>query len=146
MVNLSIQRVSPGRLEAAYRKELDRLIEARAIEKIWSKQPDLWSSDAEHARVISNRLGWIGVLDAMRRETSDLAAFAREIREAGLRDIVLLGMGGSSLAPEVFSLTFPAPADGRRFFSTCAGRCSSWPASPARRWRPSRSTSASFIT
>lgn len=115
-MNLSIQRVSPGRLEAAYRKELDRLIEARAIEKIWSKQPDLWSSDAEHARVISNRLGWIGVLDAMRRETSDLAAFAREIREAGLRDIVLLGMGGSSLAPEVFSLTFPAPADGRRFF------------------------------
>lgn len=115
-MSFSNQRVSPGRLESSYRRELDHLIEAKALHQIWSKQPSLWTSDPEHARVISNRLGWIGVLDAMRASAGELAAFAGETREAGLRDLVLLGMGGSSLAPEVFSLMFPAPADGRRFF------------------------------
>ncbi len=113
---LPTQSVSPGRLEAAYRQEIKRLAAMGAIQKIWSKQADLWKSDADHTRVIVNRLGWIEVLEAMRGEAAALAEFAGEIRQAGLRDIVLLGMGGSSLAPEVFSLTFPAPSDGRRFF------------------------------
>ena len=51
----------------------------------------------------------------MRAETPALRDLARDIDESGVRDIVLLGMGGSSLAPEVFSLIFPAQG-GRRFF------------------------------
>ncbi len=115
-VSLPTQDVSPGRLEAAYRKQLERLIAVSAIEKIWTKQPVLWKSDPDHARIILNRLGWIDVLETMRNDTVSLAEFAQETRLATLADIVLLGMGGSSLAPEVFSLTFPRPADGRRFF------------------------------
>jgi glucose-6-phosphate isomerase len=116
MVSLPTQRVSPGRLSAAYRQEVERLVAARAIGKMWSRQATLWKSDADHLRVISNRLGWIGVLETMHSEAAALADFSGEIRRADLRDIVLLGMGGSSLAPEVFSLTFPAPAGVRRFF------------------------------
>ncbi len=115
-MSLGTQRVSPGRLGDAYRQELDRLIGARAIEQIWSKQASLWKADPDHARVITERLGWIGVPEVMRGEAAGLAGLAGEICQAGLRDIVLLGMGGSSLAAEVFSLTFPAPADGRRFY------------------------------
>ncbi len=115
-MSLPTQRLFPGRLGAACRQEIERLVAARAIEKIWSRQAALWKSDADHARVITNRLGWIGVLDTMQSEVAALTDFAGEVRQAGFRDIVLLGMGGSSLAPEVFSLTFPAPADGRRFF------------------------------
>lgn len=95
---------------------MQRLVAASAIEKIWTKQPGLWKSDPDHARVITNRLGWIGVLETMRNAAAALAEFTEEIKQAELTDIVLLGMGGSSLAPEVFSLTFPRPADGRRFF------------------------------
>jgi len=51
----------------------------------------------------------------MRAEAPAIQDRAREIAESGLRDVVLLGMGGSSLAAEVFSLAFPAPA-GRHFF------------------------------
>jgi len=108
--------VSPGRLAAAYREEVARLLAADAIGKIWTKQPGLWKSDPNHARLVSNRLGWIDVLETMRSKAAALAEFTEEIKQAKLTDVVLLGMGGSSLAPEVFSLTFPRPADGRRFF------------------------------
>jgi len=114
-VPLTTQRVSPGHLSDAYREESARLRAGEAIQKIWARQPNLWKHDAEHARTISNRLGWIGVLDAMRAEAPSLQDLARDVDKWGLHDIVLLGMGGSSLAPEVFSLTFPGQA-GRRFF------------------------------
>jgi glucose-6-phosphate isomerase len=115
-VSLSSQHIRAGRLERAFRRERHRLTAENAIAKLWAKQPDLWTSEPAHARVITNRLGWIEVLDLMRRELPRLAAFAREVRDAELSTIVLLGMGGSSLAPEVFSLTFPAPGSAARFF------------------------------
>lgn len=112
---LTIQRVSPGLAIDAYREESTRLRTGEAIHKIWARQPSLWKHDPEHARIISNRLGWISVLDSMRAESPALEDLARQTGESGVRDIVLLGMGGSSLAPEVFSRIFPAQG-GRRFF------------------------------
>ncbi len=65
-MSLSTARVSPGRFEAAYQAEIERLTSVGAMQMMWSKQPGLWKSDAEHARVITNRLGWIGVAEALR--------------------------------------------------------------------------------
>jgi glucose-6-phosphate isomerase len=80
---------------------------ARLAERIWSRDPDLWKpGDAGHAAVIRNRLGWLDVPLAMRRRTGELTAFAAEVRDAGYRDAVLLGMGGSSLCPEVLRTSF----------------------------------------
>ncbi len=110
------QQILPGRLEAAYGEERERLIAGGALGKLWSHKPELWKQDADHARVIRNRLGWLGVLDAMQEAAASLEEFVAETRRAGLCHTVLLGMGGSSLAPEVFSLVFPAPPDGRRLF------------------------------
>lgn len=112
---LTLQRISPGYLAEACQEESNRLRAGEAIHKIWARQPSLWKDDAEHARIIANRLGWIGVLDLMRAKAPALRDLARDVNESGVRDIVLLGMGGSSLAPEVFSLTFPGPP-GQRFF------------------------------
>jgi len=112
---LTVQRISPGYLAEAYQEESNRLRAGEALQKMWARQPGLWKDDPEHARIIANRLGWIGVLDSMRAEAAALQDLARDIRDSGVNDIVLLGMGGSSLAPEVFSLIFPAPS-GRRFF------------------------------
>ncbi len=106
----------PGHLEECYQDEWKRLQAGEAIQKIWGKEPGLWKDDAAHARVIEDRLGWIAVLDRMQAEAAALRGFAREVVAAGLRQVVLLGMGGSSLGPEVFSLIFPAPAGDRRFF------------------------------
>lgn len=107
------QRISAGRLNAAWRTELEQLAAAHAIEGIWQKQPRLWKSDEAHARVISNRLGWLDSLESMRAAVPEIERFAQQARAAGLRDVVLLGMGGSSLAPEVFSLVFPSKGTGR---------------------------------
>ena len=112
---LTAQRISPGYLAEVYQEESSRLRAGEAVQKMWARQAGLWKDDPEHARIIANRLGWIGVLDSMRAEAAALQDLARDIRDSGVNDIVLLGMGGSSLAPEVFSLIFPAPS-GRRFF------------------------------
>jgi transaldolase/glucose-6-phosphate isomerase len=80
---------------------------ARVAERIWNRDADLWKpGDAAHAAVIGNRLGWLDVPVAMRQRVGELTAFAAEVREAGYRDAVLLGMGGSSLCPEVLRTSF----------------------------------------
>ena len=56
--------------------------------------------------MIGNRLGWLDVPVAMRQRSSELTAFAAEVRDAGFTDAVLLGMGGSSLCPEVLRTSF----------------------------------------
>lgn len=114
-MSLTVQTISPGYLADAYQEESNRLRAGEALQKMRARQPGLWKDDSDHARIITNRLGWINVLDSMRAEATALQDLARDVKESGVRDIVLLGMGGSSLAPEVFSLIFPAPS-GRRFF------------------------------
>jgi transaldolase / glucose-6-phosphate isomerase len=59
---------------------------------------------------IADRLGWLTIAERMLGEVDDLSAFADRVRDDGLRDVVLLGMGGSSLAPEVLRGSFaPQP-------------------------------------
>lgn len=108
------QRIAAGRLESAWRDALVRLTEAEAIPRMWARRGELWRDEPHHLASIANRLGWISVLDPMRAEAPRLAAWAAGIRDVGIRDVVLFGMGGSSLAPEVFSLLFPS-AEGRFF-------------------------------
>ena len=72
--------------------------------RIWKKDDTLWGPAGQAE--VSNRLGWLTIVDTMREAVDDLEAFAREIRDEGFQDVVLLGMGGSSLAPEVIRLSF----------------------------------------
>ncbi len=72
--------------------------------RFWCKDPSLWS--AEPAPELSDRLGWLELPEAMHEELDRLHALAQEAREEGIRFVVVLGMGGSSLAPEVFQATF----------------------------------------
>lgn len=70
-------------------------------EKLWKKDASLWTNTDE-----GKWLGWLDIVDQQLTETSKFKALAAEIHEDGFRHILLLGMGGSSLCPEVFSLTF----------------------------------------
>jgi transaldolase/glucose-6-phosphate isomerase len=80
---------------------------ARVAERIWARDPDLWKpGDAAHAAVIGNRLGWLDVPLAMRGRVAELVELAGEVHQAGYADAVLLGMGGSSLCPEVLRSSF----------------------------------------
>lgn len=72
--------------------------------RLWRKDPTLWS--AEPVPELSDRLGWLGLPNAMASELESLTALGREAAAEGVSDAVVLGMGGSSLAPEVFAHTF----------------------------------------
>lgn len=82
-----------------------KLAAEEAPRRLWSSDPTLFTASPEHEKSIRNRLGWLQAPEAMRAKIGELEAFAREVRDAGFRRVVLLGMGGSSLCPEVLSLT-----------------------------------------
>jgi transaldolase / glucose-6-phosphate isomerase len=77
-------------------------------ERVRDCDATLWGP--EGTPEIANRLGWITIAPRMLGDIDDLAAFADELAREGVQDVVLLGMGGSSLAPEVFRKTFQEEA------------------------------------
>lgn len=74
------------------------------IRRLWEKDPTLWSN--KDSKEISNRLGWLTLPELMSEDISEIIEFSDKIRQEGFAHIVLFGMGGSSLAPEVFRDVF----------------------------------------
>ena len=85
----------------AVQRRVDALVAQDAAARIWRRNATFWGGDTARQKSVSNRLGWLDVVEQMRQQVPDLVAFAEQVRAAGIRDAVLLGMGGSSLAPEV---------------------------------------------
>jgi glucose-6-phosphate isomerase len=73
----------------------------RAAGGLYRREPSAWSSDADIQKKVANRLGWMASPQLMAAAIPRLKAFAESVRQDGVTDVVLLGMGGSSLAPEV---------------------------------------------
>ena len=87
---------------------LDELAQARFQERLWAKDASLWKTDAANQAVIRNALGWLTVPDAMAAGLGSTRSAISEIQKGGFERAVVLGMGGSSLACEVFRTFFPA--------------------------------------
>jgi transaldolase/glucose-6-phosphate isomerase len=88
---------------------------AKVANRIWEKDGTVWVADpvkAAQTPELTNRLGWLNLAAEMLGQVETFAAFAAEIKAAGFQQVVLLGMGGSSLAPEVFMRTFGTPSKG----------------------------------
>ncbi len=97
-------------LEKAIASELDNWRQTGRLRRLWDKDSSLWSG-ADEARW----LGWLRVPQEELAGSSQLAALADDVRQAGFRDVVLLGMGGSSLGAEVLASSLPRPGDAPRF-------------------------------
>lgn len=95
-----------GNYKQAVQDMLHRLDQQGLSERIWRKDASLWKSDPAIQKKILNRLGWLNIPEAMLTQVKGLTAFSSLIKEAGFKDVVLLGMGGSSLCPEVLRQTF----------------------------------------
>ena len=74
---------------------------ARAAEGLWKRDPSAWSADGGVQKKIAQRLGWLNSPAAMAASIDQMRTIADQVRRDGFSDVVLLGMGGSSLAPEV---------------------------------------------
>src|SRR5216683_1475744 len=94
-----------GRRKDAAEQGLKIAADKKAGARLWAKDPSLWSSDPKHQEVAKNRLGWLEVTQRMRNDAPGLASFAKEAGQR-FRHCVLLGMGGSSLCPDVLSRVF----------------------------------------
>lgn len=76
----------------------------RLIQRIWEHDHTLWDPDPAE---ISNRLGWLGIIESIQEQVPRILSFVDGVRSDGFKNVLLLGMGGSSLAAEVFQKTFP---------------------------------------
>ncbi len=102
----------PGTIESALPNELEPRIVERieqaqredVAQRIWHKDESLWGGPG--VPEIGNRLGWLTISDKMLEHASELDAFAAKAREDGFEHALLLGMGGSSLGPEVIRRSF----------------------------------------
>nr|HVT10431.1 bifunctional transaldolase/phosoglucose isomerase [Polyangia bacterium] len=106
------QAFLPETLRLASDAEVARLAGAKALKRLWESDATLFSTNPEHEKSVKSRLGWLRSPAAMRAKAGELTAFADEIAAEGYTDAVLLGMGGSSLCPEVLALTWPAQPRG----------------------------------
>ncbi len=155
-------RLALGSFERVHRDAIERLTRERAVDRIWSGDPTLWKSEDAHRKIIENALGWLTVADRLEPELPALASFAEEASRGADR-VVVLGMGGSSLAPLVFSRSFRQRtrdagarrarfdgagkrARGRRALAIRRGRSSSSRRSRARRSSPTSSSTTSSST
>ena len=97
---------SIGNYESSVSTSLDSLSNQNFIERLWAKDSTLWKHEPEHKKLINNSLGWLTVIKTVQEQINSVISFSDEIRASGFKQIVLLGMGGSSLAPEVLRSTF----------------------------------------
>jgi len=76
--------------------------------RLWKKDAALWSKEPKEQAALKSGLGFLTVPETMAERVKELASFADEVRSAGFRDVVLLGMGGSSQSADLFATTFPS--------------------------------------
>jgi transaldolase/glucose-6-phosphate isomerase len=102
----------PASLRTPIGEQLERARGERVAERLRRADATLWAP--EGTPEIANRLGWLTIAERMLDELGQIELFAAQARDEALRDVVLLGMGGSSLAPEVLRRAFAGASDGPR--------------------------------
>src|SRR5829696_2607628 len=95
----AIESQLPAELEGPVAERVRAAAEEHVVRRIWERDGTLWAP--EGTPEVTDRLGWLDIAERLAAEVDDLRAFAAEVRDAGITDAVLLGMGGSSLGPEV---------------------------------------------
>ena len=94
--------IEPGAASAALDTVFSQLDHLHFAEALWARRLDVWTTEWAVQQTIANRLGWLGAIEFITAHLGRIEAFAKGVRGSGLTDVVLFGMGGSSLAPEVF--------------------------------------------
>jgi glucose-6-phosphate isomerase/transaldolase/glucose-6-phosphate isomerase len=102
-MKIETDRSFPSELQSLVVAANARLSASHAVERLWACDHRLWKPDPND---IANRLGWLTIIEYMKDRAEELRTFATSAQKRGIRDVVLLGMGGSSLGPEVFRATF----------------------------------------
>jgi transaldolase/glucose-6-phosphate isomerase len=92
-----------GEYQSAVDQALQEMSSQQVIERIWKHDHTLWKPEPDE---IDNRLGWLHIVETSRKSLPELAELVAVLQGDGFTQALLLGMGGSSLAPEVFRKIF----------------------------------------
>lgn len=95
-----------GQLEQAFSAALKEAEEQDVVKRIWRKDAALWKPDDASQKLIRNSLGWLTVANDMMAVVDELTEFALRMRQRNFKQVMVCGMGGSSLCPEVLARTF----------------------------------------
>ena len=101
-----MKRDALGPLLAPVEKQIAKLEADSVNDRLWAHDPTLWTDDPTGQAEVKIRLGWLDLPNTSRELAKEVTAFAQEVKAAGIKKTLLLGMGGSSLGPEVMSLIF----------------------------------------
>jgi transaldolase/glucose-6-phosphate isomerase len=108
----TVEASLPSDSEAAITGRVNRAVADNVAQRIWKRDQALWGGPG--VPEIENRLGWLNVTETMLEHLSELIALRDELKSEGYTDAILLGMGGSSLGPEVIRQSFGDSAAGLR--------------------------------
>lgn len=98
---------SLGPYDGPVRTTLEQAKKENVLKRIWEKDASVWKNEENHKKIIANSLGWLTVSGEMLEAAGELKAFAEDIRALGeFEHVMVCGMGGSSLCPEVLRQTF----------------------------------------
>ncbi len=101
----------PAELQATVDEAVARAVGERWASRIWANDTSLWTDDPAVADKIMHRLGWLHAPTYFEDEVAELTAFGEGIEAHGYTDALVLGMGGSSLAPEVLAAVYPPDSE-----------------------------------
>ena len=104
--SLTVPRLSLGAGNADYDAAVERARDESWATRLFDRDVSLWSRDPRVGEAIAERLGWLDAPDHFTSRTPGLEGFGDGITEAGFTTVVVAGMGGSSLAPDVLHRTF----------------------------------------
>jgi transaldolase/glucose-6-phosphate isomerase len=107
--------IDPGLLAPALDTVFSQLNRDGFANQLWARHTGLWSDDYSIRQSIGNRLGWLDAVEFAASNLPRVDAFVRRVRARQFTDVVLFGMGGSSLAPEVFHRLFGRDGNLPRF-------------------------------
>jgi glucose-6-phosphate isomerase len=103
-VTETLEVAATGAAAEAIRAHVPELVKEGFAGKLFAQDPTLWGSEAESEAAV--RLSWVGLPRSSRPLVGEIAALRSELKDAGVDHVVLCGMGGSSLAPEVICGTY----------------------------------------
>lgn len=96
-----------GGHEQAVHEAIAELAREDFVDLLWRKDPRAWRGDRKRYEAIQGALGWLDVPEKMQERLADIDAFVRDVHQAGFTHVLLMGMGGSSMAPLVITRSFP---------------------------------------
>ena len=95
--------IYPGKLQSSLDKAIEDISTSNVIDRLWKHDHTLWADTPEE---ITNRLDWLSLPESMPEAVKEITAYVDQAVAEGYQTALLLGMGGSSLAPDVFRRVF----------------------------------------